>query len=186
MTAFCHIRQAHAIDTEACYRRYGPIVLRRCRQILRDEERARDAMHDVFVKLLRYRDRLDDTAPSALLHRIATNVCLNQIRTARRRPEMTGDLPVEELAGARGAELEAALAARLFLARLFAAEPESTAIMAVLHHQGGMTLHEVAAEVGLSASSVRKRLRGLRERVSAPDAPPTTRSARSGGPRALP
>ncbi|HWM85808.1 MAG TPA: sigma factor, partial [Kofleriaceae bacterium] len=54
------------IDTEEFYRRYGPMVLRRCRQLLHDDERARDAMHDVFVKLLRYQDRLEDTAPSSL------------------------------------------------------------------------------------------------------------------------
>jgi RNA polymerase sigma-70 factor (ECF subfamily) len=43
-----------AIDVEAVYRRYGPMVLRRCRTLLRDEERARDAMKDTFVKLVRY------------------------------------------------------------------------------------------------------------------------------------
>ena len=41
-----------AIDVEAAYRRYGPMVLRRCRQMLRDEQQATDAMQDVFVQLL--------------------------------------------------------------------------------------------------------------------------------------
>ena len=37
--------------------------------------------------------------------------------------------------------------------------------MAVLHYRDGMTLEEVAGEVGLSVSGVRKRLRGLRARL---------------------
>ena len=59
-----------SIDVEAYYRRYGPQVLRRCRFLLRDEERAVDAMHDVFVQLLRYQGALKDMAPSSLLHRM--------------------------------------------------------------------------------------------------------------------
>ena len=34
--------------------------------------------------------------------------------------------------------------------------------MAILHYVDGMTLQEVADEVGMSVSGVRKRLRGLR------------------------
>ena len=35
------------INIEEYYTRYGPMVLRRCRQLLRDEDRALDAMQDV-------------------------------------------------------------------------------------------------------------------------------------------
>jgi DNA-directed RNA polymerase specialized sigma24 family protein len=69
-----------AIDVDACYRTYGPMVMRRCRRLLRDEEKAVDAMHDVFVQLLRNEDRLQATATSSLLLQIATNVCLNKLR----------------------------------------------------------------------------------------------------------
>jgi RNA polymerase sigma factor (sigma-70 family) len=151
------------IDTETYYRRYGPMVLRRCRQLLRDEDRARDAMHDVFVKLIRYQDRLEDAAPSSLLYRIATNVCLNQIRATRRRPEVAGDSLVDQIA--LGADPERQAANRSILARLFGSEVESTALIAVLHHHDGMTLDEVAREVGMSVSGVRKRLRRLRDRL---------------------
>jgi hypothetical protein len=42
--------------------------------------------------------------------------------------------------------------------------PVSTRVSAVLHYVDGLTLEEVAAEVDLSVSEVRKRLRGLQER----------------------
>jgi RNA polymerase sigma-70 factor (ECF subfamily) len=151
------------IDTEKTYRQYGPMVLRRCRQLLHDEERARDAMHDVFVKLLRYQDRLEDQAPSSLLYRIATNVCLNQLRATRRRPEVPEDSVVEHIA--HTADPESSASTRGVLARLFGGEVESSAVIAVLHHHDGMTLDEVAREVGMSVSGVRKRLRKLRDRL---------------------
>ena len=49
-----------ALDVEALYRKYGPMVLRRCRSLLNDEDQAMDAMQETFVKLIRYRERLTD------------------------------------------------------------------------------------------------------------------------------
>ncbi len=79
--------RALATDVDALYRRYGPMVLRRCRFLLRDEHQAVDAMQDGFVNVLRHLDALDTSAPSALLHKVATNVCLNRMRGNRRRPQ---------------------------------------------------------------------------------------------------
>src|SRR5512140_2099465 len=75
------------LDVEDLSRRYGPMVLRRCRQLLRDDDEALDACQDVFVRLLEHRGGLHDSYPSSLLYRIATNVCLNRIRDRRRQPE---------------------------------------------------------------------------------------------------
>ncbi len=72
------------IDVEALYRRYGPMVLRRCRSLLNDEDQALDAMQDVFVQVLRRKDSLRADYPSSLLYRIATNTCLNAIRSRKR------------------------------------------------------------------------------------------------------
>ena len=75
------------IDLEVYYVRYGPMVLRRCRGMLRDEQAAFDAMQEVFVKLLVHKKRLDGRYPSSLLYTIATNLCLNRLRDERRRGE---------------------------------------------------------------------------------------------------
>ena len=68
------------LDVGALSRRYGPMVLRRCRQLLRNEDEALDACQDVFVRLIEGRRRLNAQYPSSLLYRMATNVCLNRIR----------------------------------------------------------------------------------------------------------
>jgi RNA polymerase sigma factor (sigma-70 family) len=139
------------------------MVLRRCRVLLREEEEAVDALQDVFVQVLRHQDRLSDEAPSSLLYRIATNVCLNRLRTRRRHPEERNDDLLLQIASAGDGESESA--SRRLLARIFGREPESTRLIAVMHLLDGMTLEEVAREMKMSVSGVRKRLRGLRERV---------------------
>ena len=136
-----------ALDVDALYRKYGPMVLRRCRKLLIDEELAMDAAQETFVKLLRYQERLTDKAPSSMLYTMATNVCLNMMRTAHRRPRQAGVEMLESIASDR--------------------ERASTRTMAVMHYVDGMTLEEVAGHVGLSVSGVRKRLRQLRERTRA-------------------
>ncbi len=147
------------MNVELLYQKYGPMVLRRCRRLLRDEDRAMDAMQDVFVRVLQRRDHLKATYPSSLLYRIATNVCLNRIRD--QRLDLPGDEKLIHIAGME--DLEARLDARAMLDRLFARHRDSTRTIAVLHFVDGFTLAEVAQEVGMSVSGVRKRLRGLRE-----------------------
>lgn len=152
------------------YCTYGPMVLRRCRKLLGDEQAARDAMHDVFVQVLSHAEQLADQAPSSLLFRIATNVCLNRIRSRRRRPE-DGD-PELLVQIAERTDPAARSAARAALDALFRQEPDDTAVIAVLHLHDRMTLEEVAAEVGMSVSGVRKRLHRLRTKLHALEVSP--------------
>lgn len=152
---------ALAIDIEKYYRDYGPIVLRRCRRLLKSEELAVDAMQDTFVQMLRYRDDLQEVSPQSLVYRICTNVCLNRIRESSRRRVTPGTEPIEQIASYQ--EPESHLFARNLLARLFARERASTREMAVMHLLDGMTLEEVAERVEMSVSGVRKRLAPLRD-----------------------
>ena len=155
-----------AIDVSDYYQRYGPMVLRRCRQLLKEQTKAEDAMHDVFVELLRREGQLHEQAPSSLLYRIATNVSLNRLRSERRRPVTSDDSLIDRIAALGDGEGEGSVsAARQLLSRLFGSEPESTRVIAVLHLQDGLTLEQVAEEVQMSVSGVRKRLRRLREQL---------------------
>jgi len=148
---------AAALDVEALYRRFGPMVLRRCRSLLRDEGEAADAAQEVFVRLLKNRERLSDHAPSSLLYRMATNLSLNRLRDRKRAPELPGDALLGRIAALDH------LDAPVLLDRLFRRQPASTRTMAVLHHVDGLTLEEVAQECGMSVSGVRRRLRILRQ-----------------------
>lgn len=153
-------RVKEAVDIAQLYRHYGPFVLRRCRHLLNDEHQAREAMQDVFLQMLRRKEHLRGEGLGALLYRAATNVCLNRIRSRRRRPhDPAGDL-LERIADAATASHRNE--ARNLLQRALAREPESTAVIAVLHLHDGLTLEQTAKMVGMSISGVRHRLRALK------------------------
>ncbi len=156
-----------SVDVEAYYRTYGPMVHRRCAALLRSDVEADDATQEVFVRVLRRAQQgaVVDDKPVSYLWKTATHVCLNRLRTRKRRPEHSTapeDL-VERIAALDDGVGTSPL--RRAIDRIFAAEPASTKTMAVLHFVDGLTLEETAAEMGMSVSGVRKRLRVLKDRL---------------------
>lgn len=106
---------------------------------------------------------LDVQHPSALLYRMATNECLMQLRASRRRPEdASGDL-VERIACAP--DPDGPVQARRILDWLFGREPASTRLIATMFLVDGRSWEEIAQELGMSVSGVRRRLRRLRSHL---------------------
>lgn len=145
------------------YRMYAPMVSRRCHQLLRWEEAARDATHDVFVKFVQVAGRQDIEHPSALLWRIATNHCLNLIAKKSSGEKLSPEPLVLELACAFGGARQ--LEARSLIRQLFSSSHEKTRYIATLYYLDGMTHEQVAQELGMSVSGIRKQLRGVRARL---------------------
>ena len=150
-------------DIEAYIQRFGPMVHRRCRHLLGAGDDALDATQQVFLNLVEMGE-VDVHAPSSLLYVMATRVCLNRLRAASRRPEDAASPLVYEIATTDGLGQSAA---RMMLGWLFGQNPESSKIIAVLHFADGLTLQEVADEVGMSVSGVRKRIRIMRAQLQA-------------------
>jgi RNA polymerase sigma-70 factor (ECF subfamily) len=149
-------------DAEELFRKYWPMALRRCRSMLGDAESAADAAQEVFVKVLDKRHTLKAEYPSSLLWTMATNHCLNVLRSRARRAEVSGgDSLIERIACS--SDIEAEAGRRGLLTKIFRQHPENSRTIAVLHFVDGMTLEETAREVGMSVSGVRKRLRALRD-----------------------
>lgn len=156
-------RGADSLDIAELYRRYGDMVYGRCLSMLRNEADAVDATQDTFLKAHRYRDRFrGQSKPSTWLYRIATNTCLNVIRTRKRHPED----PVEDVGevvrlqgrvGPRDGLLDD-VAARDLVEQLLDGWDEKTRQCVVYHFVDGMTQAEVGALLGFSGAAVRKRL----------------------------
>ena len=146
------------IDVEECYKKYSPMVFRRCMNLLQDEDEALDASQDVFVNLLHYRKKLHGQFLSSLLYTIATNVCLNRLR--RRKWQTDGEQnPAADDPGFEKVEND------MLMDAVFHHESESTRAICFMYHRDGMTLQEIGAAVGLSISGVRKRLLAFNSRV---------------------
>ena len=151
------------IDVEAYYDKYSPMVYRRCKQLLGNEDDAMDALQDVFIKLINSEEKLHGQFPSSLLYTIATNTCLNIIRGRKRRQE-SAQTPEELVLPAFDQgydEIEAKMTMDLILED----ESESTRSICYMYHVDGMTLKEIGQVVGLSISGVRKRLNAFSARA---------------------
>jgi RNA polymerase sigma-70 factor (ECF subfamily) len=149
------------IDIEDFYRRFAPMVLRRCRFLMRDEELALDMMQETFANLLRHQDRLEDSAPSSLLYTMATNLCLNAIKSHQTRSRYTTSVDSSETEFGWSDPAHAMVEAREMLDQIFALDDEKTRTIAWLHYVDRLTLEETAERSGMSVSGIRKRLRKL-------------------------
>ncbi len=150
-----------AQDIEKLYLRYGPMVLRRCQTLLKDDARAKDAMQETFIRVLEKYAGKEIESPSSFFYQISTSVCLNQIRHEKVKQKVAPEL---EYVSTFCDGLEKGIWSRM-VSTLFETELESTKYLAVLVYVDGYTLEEAAEEVGLSVSGVRKRLRGLKQRI---------------------
>jgi RNA polymerase sigma-70 factor (ECF subfamily) len=151
------------IDIESYYARYGPMVLRRCRCLLKDEQSAFDAMQEVFLKLLLARERLTGNYPSALLYRMATNLCLNRLRDERRHGTRDCRDILHRLSF--DSNPENAVVAKNLLNCILREENRSTHQVAVMYFIDGMTIKEIASTMKLSIAGVHKRLEKLRQKI---------------------
>ncbi len=154
---------ADGINIEALYRRYGDMVLGRCRVLLRNEADAQEIAQEVFIRFMRYAEGFrGDAQPSTYLFQIATTTALNRIRTRkRRREDMVEDLPPQAANDTLLRDVEV----RQLLDLILKDEDEITQMCVVFHFLDGMTHAEVGQAVGLSAAGVRKRLTKFRNQV---------------------
>lgn len=141
------------------YGSLGPAVYRRCLKLLRDRDEARDATQDVFMKLVRDMDRLEDRETvMPWIYRVATNHCLNLIRSRRRAGEAVPpeDAPETLADGAEspGTSYQDRVLARSVLARF----DEGTQAVAVGVLVDGMEHEELARALGLSRKTIQRRL----------------------------
>jgi RNA polymerase sigma factor (sigma-70 family) len=139
------------------YEKYGASVFGRCSYILKDRSKAEDAMQDVFAKAL---TRLDgfraEASPLTWLIKIATHHCLNILHADRAawharferetRARNTSD------SGPQVFEM------RELVAKMLSLVDQETQAVAIHYHVDEMTLEEVAALLGRSVPTVRKRL----------------------------
>ena len=125
-------------------------------QILRDIDRAEDALQDALViawrdlRGLRDPDRFD-----AWLRRLLVNVCIREASRQRRRAMNLRVLPVD---GPAAPDDLLSLADRDQLERGFRRLPPDQRAILVLHHFLGYTPTEIAETLGIPPGTARSRL----------------------------
>ncbi len=141
------------------YRRYGPMLERRCRLLLRDDTLAEDAMQELVAVLLRRGETLREAeSPYRWLCRAAERASLDLLRRGRRVRDALPLEDVDALGPAPGVDAEARRAVLESLERL---EPDEQHL-AVMLFVDGLTQSEAAEELGVSRVTVNKRASQIR------------------------
>ncbi len=134
-------------------------------RILRDLDRAEDAVQQTLVTAWRELPTLrDDDRFDAWLRRILVHACYAE---ARRRRVWAANVRVLPNEGPEGRDDIAAVIDRDRLERAFRRlSPEQSAIF-VLHHYVGLTLAEIADELGVPLGTVKSRMHYTTETLRA-------------------
>ena len=142
-------------------------------RLLGNEEDARDAAQEVFLKAFKYLRSFDRERDfSAWLYRITVNVCRDMMRARARRAERFGAAEAEGGAGrlVSPEDLEAdAIRAqeRAFVARALDTLTDRERAAVVLRDLEGLSAEEVARILGSSAGTVRSHLSSARAKIRA-------------------
>jgi RNA polymerase sigma-70 factor (ECF subfamily) len=126
------------------------------RLILRDQDMARDAVQDAFIRAwrdlpgLRDPDRFD-----AWIHRLTVNACLDVARRRRRRPIEVEFTPVSRVVTP---DESAVVAQRDELERGFRRLSTEHRAVLVLHYYVGLTMPDLASALGIPLGTAQSRL----------------------------
>jgi RNA polymerase sigma-70 factor, ECF subfamily len=143
---------------EQLYERHSRAVYRRARQLLGEEEIARDVTHEVFVRIIRARRPMPPLSV-AWLYRVTTNLCLSHLRDSKRRSALlAANLVFPDSQPPTGET-------RVTLAAILRHLPENLHDVAVYHFVDELTYDEIAALTGMSRRTVGNRLAAFRENV---------------------
>lgn len=136
------------------YRRYGPMLERRCRLVLRDDALAKDAMQELVATLMTRGETFRQAeAPYRWLCRAAERTSLDLLRRGKRSRDALPLDDVDVLGPAPGIDAEARRAVLQSLEHLAAPEQH----LALMLFVDGLTQAEAADELGVSRVTVNKR-----------------------------
>ena len=144
--------------------RYGGLLQRRCRRLLRDETLVEDAMQEIVITLSRsvkqYRGEPDQILP--WLYRVTTTHCLRLLEKHQRWSRQAREWLEVSLLKPTACQpsLEERLALEAFLEQL--SEQERAAIL--YRYVSGMTQEEIALVMEVSRDQVRRWLQHFQKR----------------------
>lgn len=142
------------------YERLQPVLIRKCLAMLKDDDAARDAAQEVFVKLSRSTDQLRDrAAEEQWAVKAAHRHCLNVLRAEGRRD--AHELEAQGVELTAQSPVTARQLGRAVLDRL----SEDSRSVTVGRFVEGKELDELAKERGVSTRTISRKLKGAVEKA---------------------
>jgi RNA polymerase sigma-70 factor (ECF subfamily) len=155
---------------ERLFTRYSGRLRGTCARYLSEDDQLDDVVQETFLRLLRVADRVDaDFRVSAWLHRVAINICLDQIRHRRRVELVDLEEPRPDIAllcdrDERPDEAWEMSEVVRQMARIAGTLPERQRRAFVLREIHGLSYSDIARRLGISSGAVETLLVRARER----------------------
>jgi RNA polymerase sigma factor (sigma-70 family) len=149
---------------EQLYDRYSDKVYRKCLSFVKDDAKAEDFTHDIFLKLVLNLSSYKETAKfSTWLYSITYNYCIDQTRVAKKYSEVglddNFDVPDDD-DDSEIAELEAQQLNKAMKQIL----PEEKSIL-MMKYQDDLSIKEISDSLDISESAVKMRLLRAKEKL---------------------
>jgi RNA polymerase sigma factor (sigma-70 family) len=145
------------LEVEELYARYGHLVLRRSRGILRHETLAHDALQTVFLKVIRHGSALREVESKlGWLYTVTDHCCIDIIKRRRRA------FSVENDASSGSSQPPPPVEARSTLNTLMRKLQPRERIVALLLYGDGLTQEEISERLGWSRQTVNKKAQLIR------------------------
>lgn len=145
---------------ESNLRPYLEVVYLRCMQLLQNQDKARDALQEVFARFLESKKKREISNPIGYLYKTSTNYCLSVLKKEKRFLPMT-----QELLEYLGEKTHNPAEARLNVEKIIKEFGEEQLQLMVYRHIDQMTYQEIAELYGLSDRGIKKRLDQLEKKV---------------------
>ncbi len=153
----------HEAQLEQTFSTLQPRLVRLAYRMLGSLADAKDVVQEAWLRWLAA-DRNSVREPAAFLHTIVANLCLNELKSARRRRETyVGPWLPDPLIEEEGQELFDDMSLPLMIALERLSPPERAAFL--LHDIFGMSFDDVALAIGRNAAACRKLASRAREHV---------------------
>jgi RNA polymerase sigma-70 factor (ECF subfamily) len=142
---------------DALLRREYDAIYALCRRMTGNDADAADAAQDALVAIVRGLPRFDGKSRfSTWVYRVTANVCLDELRRRRRRPEPHDDAVLLRMPGA-GA-VDAAVTARVDVDAALRTLPPDYRAAVVLRDLCGLDYAEIGDVLGIPPGTVRSRI----------------------------
>lgn len=151
------------------YERYKVQLATNFIRLLRNDELAKDALQDLFVRLWNKRATIDTTQPfTAYLYRIAKNLVIDYYRKASRDKIMQAMMMDEQSQWYQHVEEYMTVKENAYLLKKIIAQlPKKQQEAYILHKLEGKSYKEISALMGISTSTINKHIHTAHKFVKA-------------------
>jgi RNA polymerase sigma factor (sigma-70 family) len=150
------------------YNKYAGKVFGKCLSILKEEDLARDAMQDVFMKILLNLSSFEEKSMfSTWVYSITYNYCIDQVRKKKKDKvlfsediERSPDVPEEDIPDEYLMEMEVH-----YLKKVLSMLGEEDRLILLMKYQDDMSIKEIAESIKKTESAVKMKIKRAKHKA---------------------